>query len=150
LSETKVTDIGSKRDAATTAPSNAEVATGDVADAEATAPPLASPAAKSPAATRPAPTNLDLDLNLDHHVLFVLITTRIRRNYQPIADPEWPDLPNRARSASGTGAPNEPSGGVLTEIAATRTAWWSFGRKNRIKVHRAARGRRKVRRAARD
>jgi hypothetical protein len=98
LNETKVTEIGSKL-AAVTAGAAASAGAGARADPEATAPPVASPPATSPTASSPAHTNLDLD----HHDPFAFITTRIRWDYEPIADPEWPDLPNRADRAPGRG-----------------------------------------------
>jgi hypothetical protein len=94
LSETKVTDSGSNLAAAATLAAAP-------ADADATAPPVASPATTIVAAN-PALIILDID----RHELFVLITTRIRCEYEPIADPGWPDLPIRPRNHAAA----EPSG----------------------------------------
>jgi hypothetical protein len=99
LSETKVTDSGSKLAAAGAAAGTAAGATG--VDPEATAPPVTSPAATIPAATSPALTILDID----RHDLFALMTMRIRRNYEPIADPEWPGLPIRGANRAAAGPP---------------------------------------------
>jgi hypothetical protein len=97
LSETKVTDSGLKLAAAPKAGAgagagaavDASAGADSTADPAATAPPVASPAAIMPAATSPALTTLDIDRD----DTFALMTTRIRRKYDSIADPGWPALP---------------------------------------------------------
>jgi len=94
LSDTKVTDSGSNL-AAATAAATAGAGAGAGADPEATpspANPVANPPATNPAAASTAYTALDIDRNEP----YCLMAARIRRNYEPIADPRWADLPIRA------------------------------------------------------
>jgi hypothetical protein len=109
LSETKVTDSGSKLAAAGAAAG---------AGADATASPLANPITAKTPATSPAHTAIDIDI--DRHDLIAFMWTRIRRSQGPIADPGWPDLPIRPGNR-GSAKPSGPSGIRKTIRRALRT-----------------------------